>query len=588
MVTRINGFSGMDIDSMVKSLMAAKKAPLDKLNQQKTLLNWTRDSYREVNSKLYDFRSNKLIDKYGRNEALNTNKSVISGNADAVKATALATANGVEMNVSVTQLATKTTMKTSGAGSIFNSATTLSQLQKNLDVNSTSPTEGYKLTVNGESFSFSGDTAISTVISNINSNSKANVTATFDEITGQLSLAAKSSGPPTNATLTTVAKGKVELGTDTSLLNLFSNKTTSTTLAQLQNSLYGTSISDASTQDFTLSFGANNLTFKGDSQISDVITYINNNTTSTASLVSGQLIITSGGVAQATSGTAAALIKGTGSLDGVKAEYTINGTSLTNDNNTFAVNGVQLTLLAKTEVDGIDKPTKIATQVDADKAVETVKGFINDYNTLIASLNAKIDEAKYRDFAPLTDDQKKDMEEADITAWTEKAKSGLLKNDDILKTLLSTMRMDITEKLGKLGDIGITTGSYFENGKLYLDESKLRTALSNNSGEVMDLLQGSQSDPDTGLFDKLSTRVSDALNLISEKAGTNKYSADLTSSYKEESVMGKKLKDYNKRLESMQDYLNNLETRYYKQFTAMETAMNKLTSQSSSLFSTAG
>lgn len=108
MVTRINGFSGMDIDSMVKSMMAAKKAPLDKLNQQKTILNWTRDSYREINSKLYDFRSNKLIDKYGRNESLNTNQSVVSGNTNAVKATALATANGVDMDVSVTQLATKT------------------------------------------------------------------------------------------------------------------------------------------------------------------------------------------------------------------------------------------------------------------------------------------------------------------------------------------------------------------------------------------------------------------------------------------------------------------------------------------------
>ena len=34
---RINGFSGMDIDSMVKSLMTAKRIPLDKLNQQNNL-----------------------------------------------------------------------------------------------------------------------------------------------------------------------------------------------------------------------------------------------------------------------------------------------------------------------------------------------------------------------------------------------------------------------------------------------------------------------------------------------------------------------------------------------------------------------
>lgn len=588
MVTRINGFSGMDIDSMVKSMMAAKKAPLDKLNQQKTILNWTRDSYREINSKLYDFRSNKLIDKYGRNESLNTNQSVVSGNTNAVKATALATANGVDMDVSVTQLATKTTVKTSGAGSNFTTSTTLSQLQTKLG--GTVPTEGYKLTVNGEVFSFSGDTAISSVIASINSSSTANVMATFDEITGQFSLAAKSSGPPTEATITAPAKGKVVLGADTSLLNLFSGKSDSTTLAQLQNSLFGTSITDANTQDFTLNFGTNNLSFKGNQSLSDVVSYINTNTATlggaTASLVSGQLVVTSGGVEQTISGNAANLVKGFGTTEGVVAKYTINGTSLENDSNSFAVNGVQLTLLATTNINGTDTPAKITKQVDTDKAVATVKGFIDDYNALITSLNAKIDEAKYRTFTPLTDDQKKDMKESDITAWTEKAKSGLLKNDDVIKTILSSMRMDITEKLGDLSDIGITTGSYFEKGKLYLDESKLRTALNNNSQGVMDLLQGSQSSPDTGLFDKLSSRVSDALNSISERAGTNKYSGDLTSSYKEESVMGKKLKDYNTRISDMLTMLNNAETRYYKQFSAMETAMNKLQSQSNSLFST--
>lgn len=32
---RINGFSGMDIDLMVKEMMTAKRAPLDKLNQKR-------------------------------------------------------------------------------------------------------------------------------------------------------------------------------------------------------------------------------------------------------------------------------------------------------------------------------------------------------------------------------------------------------------------------------------------------------------------------------------------------------------------------------------------------------------------------
>ncbi|MNR58504.1 flagellar capping protein [compost metagenome] len=49
--------------------------------------------------------------------------------------------------------------------------------------------------------------------------------------------------------------------------------------------------------------------------------------------------------------------------------------------------------------------------------------------------------------------------------------------------------------------------------------------------------------------------------------------------------MGKKLSDYNTRISALQDRLDDMETNYYKKFTAMETAMNKYNSQSSSLSS---
>lgn len=65
MVTRVNGFSGMDIDSMVKSMMATKNLRLDRLNQDKQVLQWRRESYRDLSSSLYDFRVNKLTTKYG-------------------------------------------------------------------------------------------------------------------------------------------------------------------------------------------------------------------------------------------------------------------------------------------------------------------------------------------------------------------------------------------------------------------------------------------------------------------------------------------------------------------------------------------
>lgn len=74
MVMRVSGFSsGLDIDSVVKKMMAAKRVPLDKLNQQKTLMEWQRDSYREFNAKLVDLKMNKLI-KWNTSTQMNTQK----------------------------------------------------------------------------------------------------------------------------------------------------------------------------------------------------------------------------------------------------------------------------------------------------------------------------------------------------------------------------------------------------------------------------------------------------------------------------------------------------------------------------------
>jgi flagellar hook-associated protein 2 len=47
---RIGGLaSGMDIDQIVKDLMAAEKMPLDKLTQQKVWTEWQQEAYRDFN-----------------------------------------------------------------------------------------------------------------------------------------------------------------------------------------------------------------------------------------------------------------------------------------------------------------------------------------------------------------------------------------------------------------------------------------------------------------------------------------------------------------------------------------------------------
>ncbi|AIQ76833.1 flagellar filament capping protein FliD [Paenibacillus sp. FSL L8-0323] len=490
MVLRVNGFSsGMDIDSIVKQMMSAKRQPLDKLNQQKTLLEWQRDSYRELNSKLVDFKANKLS-SWNKQSQMNAQKAVVSGNTLAVKAEANADANGVEMSVQVTKLATKSSLESTTQLTTSSSEKATIRTKLSDMLGATTPLE-FKVD-GGVTLTFTDEDTISSAISKINSSS-AGVTASFDEVSGRFTISAKEYGADN-----VLEKNKLS-GSFLSLMNVGAVK------------------------------NAEN----------------------------AEVYISSG-----------------------KQGSTETPVKYTPSSNNFTVNGIQLTLQG---LSGTAGTTTIATQTDPTKAIETIKSFVEAYNELISLFTKKTDENKYRDFAPLTSEQKEAMKESEITTWEEKAKSGLLKNDAILKSTVSDFRSVITSKLGDLSSFGITTGQYFENGKLYINEEKLKQALTDNPEKVTSLFQTPSGG--SGIFTSLSTLADKALDKIVLKAGTSKFSADINSTYKTESVMGRLLKDYNSRIDAWADRLTDMETRYYKQFTAMETAMSKYNSQSSSLSS---
>lgn len=110
---RIGGLaSGMDIDSLVKDLMKAERIPLNKLNQQKQILEWQRDDYRSVNSLLLSLRdlsfNMKLSSTYRA-------KNTTSSNESKVTATANAAAGNVSYTLSkVGKLATAATKVNAG------------------------------------------------------------------------------------------------------------------------------------------------------------------------------------------------------------------------------------------------------------------------------------------------------------------------------------------------------------------------------------------------------------------------------------------------------------------------------------------
>lgn len=234
----------------------------------------------------------------------------------------------------------------------------------------------------------------------------------------------------------------------------------------------------------------------------------------------------------------------------------------------------------------------MTSTTNVDDMMTKIKEFVTTYNGLIKDLNDQTKQSKYRDYAPLTDEQKKEMSEDEIKLWEEKAKSGLLRNDSLIRNGLSDMRSLIYQsnpavedsRYNTLFSIGITTSkNYNDGGTLEIDEDKLRKALEENPDAVEQLLKNSdgvKNDPahggaDTrGYLEKLRESMKTFEINIEKKAGR---STMTDAQY----TIGKNLMDTETRIKTWQDKLKNIEARYWKQFTAMESAINKANQQSS-------
>ena len=270
--------------------------------------------------------------------------------------------------------------------------------------------------------------------------------------------------------------------------------------------------------------------------------------------------------------------------EGSNAEFVYNGITTERTSNTFRINGVELTLKQVTET---GKPVTFSSTADVDSIYDSIKNFVDKYNEIIDKISDKIGETKYRDYAPLSDAQKKEMTDDDIEKWEEKAKSGTLKNDQILSSVLTKMRSSLGSIVNtggafkRLSDIGIsTTNNYLEGGKLEIDEDKLKEAITADPNSVYKLFQNSsaKTSSENGLAQMVRANLKTAMDDIKTKAGSS-------SSVNNTFTLGKLLNQYSSRITDFEDRLKNIEDRYWSRFTAMETAINNANSQSAYLTS---
>jgi flagellar hook-associated protein 2 len=232
----------------------------------------------------------------------------------------------------------------------------------------------------------------------------------------------------------------------------------------------------------------------------------------------------------------------------------------------------------------------------------------------VGEIQDKLSEKKDFDYSPLTDAQKEEMSDTDITNWENKAKEGILANDDNLEQLLNDLTSAFNSPVvdssgnsvstiyfGSIGDnaLGIdTSDDYSEGAKLSItDEQKFTDALTNHADEIMKLFTTTSDSTDatdkfnqSGIFQRISDIIDKNVGVIGTtlNSGTLTKYANLQDDY---SVTGGSgtgtLPDqiYQQQLliNTLTDRMNDDQTKYYNQFTQLEVAMEQLNAQQSTL-----
>ena len=231
---------------------------------------------------------------------------------------------------------------------------------------------------------------------------------------------------------------------------------------------------------------------------------------------------------------------------------------------------------------------KVEVSQNTDEIMDGIKGFMDEYNKLIKTINDYLDEdTSYRDYAPLTADQKKEMSEREIELWEEKAKEGLLHRDSTLQTFLQQMRTVLYEKPANGGyalyELGIETGAWETKGQLTFTtdgEARLRQLLETDPTNVMKLF----TDPEDGLGTKLNTILKSTANTTGGSPGTLVQLAGVKggSTEKNNSIYDQ-LKSLDEKIAALKRTYEAEKTRYWNQFNTMEQMISNMNAQSSYL-----
>jgi flagellar hook-associated protein 2 len=269
------------------------------------------------------------------------------------------------------------------------------------------------------------------------------------------------------------------------------------------------------------------------------------------------------------------------------SEVVYNGAVLTGTSNTITANGLTFDVHAVTKDLAVPTIT-LTVSKDTQGTYDAIKKFVKDYNEVLKEMNTLYNADSSRGYDPLTDEEKDTMSEDQIEKWESKIKNSLLRRDDKLSSLLGSMKNSVMTSVGyegksySLASFGINTAVYTERGLLHIDGDSEDSVTSGKKDKLMKALE---ENPEA-VMNTLSTLTGSLYSEMTDKMKATTLSSALT--FYNDKEITKNIKTYKTDLSRLEDRLKTMEDRYYDQFGAMETAMAKLNSQTSSLASLMG
>ena len=648
--------SGLDTESMVKELVNASSTKVNQAKKDKQKAEWKKEAWQDLNTKLYNFYKNDLY-SFKMAGTYNKKSTTISDSSKVSVSAGNSTTNGTH-TISVKQIASSAYLTGDNIKKSNKSYDTIGKASDTTSFSDMLNADGENLGLEGKTISFTslGDESKTLEFTiggsgenSVNSLSELNSKLAADEnfkdlkasfVDGKItftnsSLTKNDDGEDVGKTFTVNAdafgvsgtldyKADEASGKVTYLSGVESNVKSEFTSADINS---GTKLSDlgiAVGTRFTISSkgdGATGKDFVIDEKttIADLASGLSKlGVNASFDANQGRFYINSSSAGSdndftlSSSDSEALEALGLGSkatkLDGQDAIIEYNGVEYRGASNQFNINGMTITAKAVTgtynketgEFSG-DNPVSVNVLNDTDGIYNGVKNFVKKYNELIDEMNKLYNEEK-TDYDPLTEDEKASMSDNQIEKWEEKAKSGLLRRDSTINSLLSNMRSilnkavtvtndDGTTTQYTLASLGIVTGSdWTEGGKLHImgdeddeayasETNKLRNALESKPEIFSKIFSSDKASGSDGLGVQLYDYMAKAMKKTETSHALTFY---------DDISLDDQIDDYDDKIDKLNEKLSELEDRYYDQFSKMEAAMAKLQQQQSYLASLMG